>query len=545
MPRLDRKRLRGPSLRALVLSAVAFAACGRSPLFSDQTSSIDNTMGGAGAGGHAGSTAAGGHAGSTATGGHAGGASGNPGIAGGPAGASGGAGTMGICQPSSTTCVEKGTAASVCQPNGTWGVPFLCNNGCANGVCLECVPGQTTCLSSTVVQACEMTGMWGAQATCAFGCVNGACANGCTSGQTKCLNPMQMQSCQLDGTWGGTVPCAQGCKGDSCLCAPGKSECFSNNTARICANDATWGQPFFCEHGCANGVCLECTPAEATCLTEKTGRVCSGTGMWGNAFTCMNACANGVCSECAPFTSACLDDKRVRTCNDNGTWDAPSDCDAVCLVDQCHACKPGKKQCNGSTTVEVCGTDGEFVDTDCEFVCANSACGQNPKTVFVTSTMYKGGALGGLAGADAKCQARATAAGLIGTYKAWLSDFTGSPATRFPQDVGPYMLVNGSIVANNWGSLTSGSLRHALDITELGGAAPTTTSTICTGSVVWTDTDINGNLENSSETCGDWSDTNGQSAAWGLATAQDTWTSFCNGGDGACNTLAPLYCFQQ
>jgi hypothetical protein len=539
-------------LRALVLGVLAFAACGRSPLFSDQTGAIDNTMGGAGTGGHAGATATGGHAGATAAGGHAGATAagghagatatgGNPGIA----GVSGGAGTTAICQPSTSTCVDKGSAASVCQPDGTWGPSFACNNGCLSGVCLECVPGQTTCLSSTVVQECGKTGTWDAKATCAFGCVNGGCANGCTSGQTRCLSVMQMQSCQLDGTWGGPVPCSQGCKGDSCVCTPGASECSSNSTAHVCGNDGAWGQPFFCEHGCADGVCLECTPAEATCLTEKTGRVCNGNGMWGSAFTCTNACANGVCAQCVPFTTSCLDDMNLRTCNDNGTWNPAEACGGPCVADQCHACKPGKIQCNGPTVIETCGMDGEFVDTDCAFICTNAACGKNSKTVFVTSTMYKGGELGGLAGADAKCQARAVAAGLTGTYRAWLSDFTGSPSTRFPQDVGPYVLVNGSIVANNWPQLTSGSLRHALDITELGGAPPMTTTVICDGPLVWSDTDASGNLESSSTTCGDWSDVNGQTAAWGLATAQDVWTSYCSGGDHACSTAAPLYCFQQ
>ena len=40
--------------------------------------------------------------------------------------------------------------------------------------------------------------------------------------------------------------------------------------------------------------------------------------------------------------------------------------------------------------------------------------------VFVTSTTYTGN-LGGLSGADSKCQARATAANLSGVWKAWLS----------------------------------------------------------------------------------------------------------------------------
>ena len=79
------------------------------------------------------------------------------------------------------------------------------------------------------------------------------------------------------------------------------------------------------------------------------------------------------------------------------------------------------------------------------------------------------GNLGGLAGADAICQARAEAAGSLaapGTYLAWLSDAGGgvdppvSPSTRFIQASVPYRLVNGTIVAASWSDLVDGSWRR-------------------------------------------------------------------------------------
>lgn len=176
-----------------------------------------------------------------------------------------------------------------------------------------------------------------------------------------------------------------------------------------------------------------------------------------------------------------------------------------------------------------------------------SESGANRKTVFLTSTMYKGGELGGLAGADAKCQARANTAGLMGIYRAWLSDSTGSPSSRFARAGAPYVLVNGAMVANNWVGLTSGSLRHAIDVTELGGGPPTSTG-VCGSPYVWSDTDTSGNLS-SSNSCGDWSDVNGDGTTWGLATNQGSaWSSSCTAalpGMGGCGTLAPIYCFQQ
>ena len=91
--------------------------------------------------------------------------------------------------------------------------------------------------------------------------------------------------------------------------------------------------------------------------------------------------------------------------------------------------------------------------------------------VFVTSDTYDGD-LGGLVGADAKCQALADAAGLDGTFRAWLSDDAESPSTRFTQSTDPYWLVDGTVVADSWADLIHGSIAHAIDLDEAGEAGP-------------------------------------------------------------------------
>ncbi|MET0791193.1 MAG: hypothetical protein ABW061_06690, partial [Polyangiaceae bacterium] len=90
------------------------------------------------------------------------------------------------------------------------------------------------------------------------------------------------------------------------------------------------------------------------------------------------------------------------------------------------------------------------------------------KIVFVTSTRYSG-KFGGVAGADVQCQARAVAANLAGVYRAWLSgpDLPSSPSARFAHSSVPYRLLDGSLVADDWGDLTDGTLQHAIDLTEL------------------------------------------------------------------------------
>jgi hypothetical protein len=93
--------------------------------------------------------------------------------------------------------------------------------------------------------------------------------------------------------------------------------------------------------------------------------------------------------------------------------------------------------------------------------------GNKKKIVFVSSAKFTGN-LGGVPGADAKCQQLAEAAGLPGTYKAWLSDKTSSPAATFTRWNGPYVLVDGTEVANKWLGLTEDYHLVPINLTETG-----------------------------------------------------------------------------
>jgi hypothetical protein len=107
---------------------------------------------------------------------------------------------------------------------------------------------------------------------------------------------------------------------------------------------------------------------------------------------------------------------------------------------------------------------------------------EGPCRVFLTSTLYQGdlregGAGSGIAGADAKCQARANASARTqgGTYKAWLSGSTdaSSPAQRFTNtaNTGPYVRVDdaATVIAADWADLTDGTLQNPINVTETGG----------------------------------------------------------------------------
>jgi hypothetical protein len=156
---------------------------------------------------------------------------------------------------------------------------------------------------------------------------------------------------------------------------------------------------------------------------------------------------------------------------------------------------------------------------------------------FVSSVLYNGN-LGGLNGADAKCQALASAAGLPGAYKAWLSDDTGSPSTRFTQSTVPYVLVNDTVIANNWAGLTSGSLLREFDVTETGAGVI---------SAVWTNTNGNGTLSSGGFDCDNWTNGtfSGPDGRAGDTFSTDVgWTLSFSAGI-TCGAPESLYCFQQ
>ena len=158
------------------------------------------------------------------------------------------------------------------------------------------------------------------------------------------------------------------------------------------------------------------------------------------------------------------------------------------------------------------------------------------RIVFVTSVGYRGGQIGGIAGADLKCQDLAIDAGRSGTFKAWLSNSTGySPAQDFVQSGGPYVTTTGIQVAENWQDLTDSNLDNPITFDENGGST--------TASFVWTGTDETGMPESDGDNfCDDWTSTSG-SALVGLSTATSgEWTS---SGVIGCGNAYRLYCFEQ
>jgi hypothetical protein len=212
-----------------------------------------------------------------------------------------------------------------------------------------------------------------------------------------------------------------------------------------------------------------------------------------------------------------------------------------------------KTQPTGGATGEDCfivsptGAPGTIANADIASV--QVSCGTK-KLVFVTSAVYVSD-MGGLAGADAKCNALAAAANLPGAYMAWLAASAGSPSTRFTQSSTPYIRVDGAVIANNWADLVDGTLANPINLTEL-GTAPQSPLGNCGGADVWTGLNADGTPVPPiagvwTTSCYDWGPVSAYSCvAAGVATATTTgWSATCEPCGGPCGQKAALYCFQQ
>ncbi|MFN8678271.1 MAG: hypothetical protein U0Z70_17955 [Thermomicrobiales bacterium] len=247
--------------------------------------------------------------------------------------------------------------------------------------------------------------------------------------------------------------------------------------------------------------------------------------------------------------------KKITLCLNGKTVKAPKK-KAKKLLKQgatkgaCVTCPTGRKLCNNTCipTTDCCDCQAPAVCENgiCSVVVIPRACNDtNPCFAFVTSQTFSGAAIGGLAGADAKCQTLATGAGLPGTYQAWLSDDTESAEFRFPIFFGPWRLPPNAVDGSNLPPVVA---THIDDLTTCGTASclksainRTETGNIITGSVlVWTNTLANGLA--GTDSCSGWTSNTGNGLFGQTSAVDEKWTD--SGDTFDCGSGLSLYCFE-
>ena len=239
-------------------------------------------------------------------------------------------------------------------------------------------------------------------------------------------------------------------------------------------------------------------------------------------------CTKGPQSLC---TDIATDDQNCGSCNN------------VCPTNT--TCKSSKCVCS-DTTKTLCGTTCLDAQTDpkncgaCGHVCPNNDCtaGKCDPIVFVTNLPVATN-LGGFGAYDAKCQSLAQTAGLSGTFMAWISQSTGnasSPSTRFAKSTRPYVLTDGTVVADSYSALTSGAaLKHAINTSE-------SKQVFTQKNFVMTSTNSSGNSQGGD--CTGWTGVAPGGALGDLTTTTLAWSrDFSTTVD--CTSVYQIYCFEQ
>jgi hypothetical protein len=236
----------------------------------------------------------------------------------------------------------------------------------------------------------------------------------------------------------------------------------------------------------------------------------------------------------------------TAACPTNGFASTTTVCrPAADLCDAPDTCVGGAAMCEANARIPeggACNTNNGTCSDDicCPGVTTNNGrdqCDIDGNNLVFVSSSSSTGSFGGLAGADTECQKLAEDANLAGTYRAWLSAPGARapiPATSRVTGQGPFLLVNGAMIADDVSDMVDGDgPDRQINITQWNQTTRATQ--------VWTGTDSGGAYSDLS--CGTW-DTTAATGTVGDPTLHTAaWTDDRTAA--MCSSSAALYCFQQ
>lgn len=160
------------------------------------------------------------------------------------------------------------------------------------------------------------------------------------------------------------------------------------------------------------------------------------------------------------------------------------------------------------------------------------------RRAFITSEIFDG-ALGGVSGADAKCQSAADATELGGTWKAWIAteSISSTPAARFTPSPSGYELLDGRMLGGTSLDEFPASLLTQLNTDENGQG-------VAGRSLVWTGLRQNGLPYELTSRCQEWTSNspNDRGSAGTTSLTNFSWTITETP---SCDLQFRLYCFEQ
>jgi len=255
----------------------------------------------------------------------------------------------------------------------------------------------------------------------------------------------------------------------------------------------------------------------------------------GNLDAAYEGCDDGNDNDYDACTNAC----EPNICGDGILYDGFEDCDDANDVET--------DDCLSSCSLPSCGDgvvhagveecDGE---TDCGPMCIRD------RYVFVSQEIFRGDfdeGIGetGIERADWLCKIHAEAGKLhLGKkFRAWISDDTSSPSTRFIKSSGRYIMADGTVFVQSWDALANLEIENALFMTEYGGEP-------VQGSA-WSNTLPDGTAASLDQHCNGWStsDINEEGRIGALTATDIWWTDGQDFNPASCVGDRHLYCFEQ
>jgi hypothetical protein len=355
----------------------------------------------------------------------------------------------------------------------------------------------------------------------------------CTQGLCVNTPANEGKSCTLDNKCVVNAKCTAGkCSGQPKTCTPsGQCKVATCNPAKGCGEsdkkDGTAcsdSDPCTDNETCQGGVCVT-PPQDPECYI---GGTCYANGD-----------KNSTCRVCDTQSSQTSWTLLAGYCYIWNTCRADG-----YKPDACRVCDVSKSTSSWTLLGGWCRIDNtcyqkDAAGTGCE-VCdpgrSTSAWSIEPDCGIVLVALNNGhtGNLGGLAGANTLCQNEATAAGLTGTYKAFLSTTTQDVRDLIPTASASQPVYNskGQELFSSWSSIFygakwgSGETIYAFDgkkVDENTGASPEWTAAEC-----WHGTTFNGTAH--INTCTDWTVTTGSGACGEIDTNQlmSAWSRLCS-----------------
>ncbi len=269
------------------------------------------------------------------------------------------------------------------------------------------------------------------------------------------------------------------------------------------------------------------------------------------------ACDDGIASNLE--TGNCLPWCALPKCGDGYVQSGVEECDLGNKnSNEYGGCTPvtclwGPRCGDGVVTPdhELCDP-GMVVDPQRDSAPCLPTCRYDGRITFISSKMYTG-KLGGVSGADLKCQvlAKTFDPEHAHRYRAWLSDGVSGPATNFDHGpmfaATPYVLLDGVVIADSFEDLVDSGPAVGITLTDAHEAVME--------QYVWTHTTHEGEPVPDGDHCGQWTDDSpklGATMGWNavpenspdLQTWADErwWTRYLEKG---CNFPRRLYCFEN